>query len=60
MNQTKTFLFFDSKSKKQKKPAYQPQSTHSRSLSSKSDLTKNSARNKISSQKPQGLPLTKK
>lgn len=60
MNQTKKFVFFDSKTKKAKKPTYLAQSNHSRSLSSKSDLTKNSARNKISSQKLQNLPLTKK
>lgn len=50
MQQTKAYLFFDSKSKKTKKPP--PQHTsHSRSLSSKSDLIKNSARNKLISQK---------
>lgn len=60
MNMTKTYLFFDSKSKKPKKTQQTIGNTHSRSLSAKSDLTKNSARTKTIIQKPQGLPLTKK
>lgn len=60
MNSTKTYLFFDSKSKKQKKPTQPTAANHSRSLSAKSDLTKNSARNKLASQKQQCLPITKK
>ncbi len=60
MNLTKTYLFFDSKSKKMKKTGQPGVGQHSRSLSAKSDLTKNSARNKINNPKPQGLPLTKK
>lgn len=36
------------------------QSHHSRSLSSRSDLNKNSARNRLGYEKQQGLPLTKK
>jgi|JI10StandDraft_1071094.scaffolds.fasta_scaffold628728_1 hypothetical protein len=60
MNLTKTYLFFDSKSKKQKKPTQTTGINHSRSLSAKSDLTKNSARNKLIPQKQIYLPLTKK
>lgn len=68
MQPTKSYLFFDHKNKKTKKQPNQPTSHHSRSLSAKSELTKNSARNKITIQphpsqhnnKQAGLPLTKK
>lgn len=60
MNPTKTYLFFASKQKKHKKPTQPTAAGHSRSLSAKSDLTKNSARNKLTSQKQQCLPITKK
>lgn len=60
MNPTKTYLFFDSKSKKTKKPTQPTAANHSRSLSAKSDLNKNSARNKQTYQKQQCLPITKK
>jgi hypothetical protein len=59
MNRSKGYLFFDSKAKKNKKmQVVAPQ--HSRSLSSKSEIAKNSARAKISSHKLQPCPLTKK
>lgn len=60
MNPTKTYVFFDSKSKKMKKPTQPIAANHSRSLSAKSDLTKNSARNKVGQQKQQYLPVSKK
>lgn len=60
MNPTKTYVFFDSKSKKGKKTTQQTLANHSRSLSAKSDLTKNSARNKLTIQKQPCLPLSKK
>lgn len=60
MNPTKTYVFFDSKSKKPKKPTQQTAANHSRSLSAKSDLVKNSARGKLVQPKQQCLPLTKK
>lgn len=61
---TKTYIFFNDKFKKQKKTTTHTATNHSRSLSAKSDLTKGSARSKIISnnnhQKQISLPLSKK